>query len=229
MLRPDSKNPSKNLITSSRGALLQLSTPRSTPLYQALLADASLPCLLLRIDVELAADARAAGCQVCGASLHSATFPRKVRGGPWRLGDDHDRRLSFCCSREGCRRRLTPPSVRFISRHVYLSMVVVLAGLLIGGPTPWRVSHLAATLGVSRRTVVRWRSWWQELAQAPIWRRLRGRLPALSPGEPLPAAVLTRSTGAVSERAVGLLRLLAPLSASTALREGWSSPAEDAR
>jgi hypothetical protein len=143
-------------------------------LYQALLADASLPCLLLQIDLDLAAEARTAGCRVCGATLHSATFPRKVRGGPWRLGDDHDRRLSFCCSREGCRRRLTPPSVRFIGQHVYLSVVVVLAGLLIGGPTAWRVSHLAATLGVSRRTVVRWRSWWQKLKQAPIWRRLRG-------------------------------------------------------
>jgi hypothetical protein len=64
-------------------------------LYQALLADASLPCLLLQIDLDLAAEARTAGCRVCGATLHSATFPRKVRGGPWRLGDDHDRRLSF--------------------------------------------------------------------------------------------------------------------------------------
>lgn len=198
-------------------------------MYQALLADASLPCLLLQIDVELAAEARAGGCHACGATLHSATFPRKVRGGPWRLGDDHDRRLSFCCSREGCRRRLTPPSVRFIGQHVYLSVVVVLAGLLVGGPTAWRVSHLAATLGVSRRTVVRWRSWWQRLKQAPIWRRLRGRLAPLSPGEPLPAAVLTRARGSVSERVARLLRWLAPLSASTALREGWASPAEDAR
>jgi hypothetical protein len=195
-------------------------------LYQALLADASLPSLLLQIDADLARQTRVAGCRTCGARLHSADFPRKVRGGPWRLGDAHDRRLSFCCSRDGCRRRSTPPSVRFIGRHVYLSTVVVLAGLLIGGPSPWRVSHLAATLGVSRRTVLRWRVWWQALPQAPTYRRLRAWLVTSAAPAALPAALLDRLIGDGAVRVVALLRLLAPLSASVALREGRPRPAE---
>jgi len=191
-------------------------------LYQELLEDASLPSILLKIDQDLAAQARSGGCRACGATVHSATFPRKVRGGPWKLGEEHDRRLSFCCSREGCRRRLTPPSVRFVDRHIYLSIVVVLAGLLLQGPTPQRITHLSSKLGVSRRTLVRWHKWWQErLPRTRTWRLLRGRLPELEPDEALPAAVIDRLRhDTLSARVIALMRWLAPLCASVAINEG---------
>lgn len=200
-------------------------------MYQALLADASLPSFLLQIDNDLAEKARAGGCLFCGARLHSARFPRKVRGGPWDLDDAHDRRRSFCCSRDGCRRRLTPPSVRFVGRHIYLSVVVVLAGLLLQGETPWRVEHLSQKLGVSRRTLGRWRTWWRErFAQTDTWRRLRGRLSGLAPHETHPKSVLSRLQGeTISGRVIALMKLLAPMSASVAIREGRISPAEFAR
>jgi hypothetical protein len=35
-------------------------------------------------------------------------------------------RFSFCCDRDGCRNRATPPSVRFLGRKVYLGAVVML-------------------------------------------------------------------------------------------------------
>lgn len=67
----------------------------------ALLRDAKLYDLLLTVDRDLAAAARAAGCGVCGGSLHSARYPRKPRGGPADLGSDYATRLSFCCAADG--------------------------------------------------------------------------------------------------------------------------------
>src|ERR1700726_3419348 len=56
---------------------------------------------------------------------------RKPRGGPqW------DRRYSFCCAEEDCRRRLTPESVRFLGRRVYAGLVVVLMATMIHGLKP---------------------------------------------------------------------------------------------
>jgi len=53
---------------------------------------------LLRIDQELAEQARIAGC-VCGGRLHLSNYSRKPRGCPRELRDDLSQRLSFCCAR----------------------------------------------------------------------------------------------------------------------------------
>src|SRR5207245_1492977 len=117
--------------------------------------------LLLTIDEDLAARARAAGCG-CGGVLHAASYPRKPRGGPNDLGAEHEHRLSFCCARRDCRGRMTPPSVRFLGRKVYLGAVVVLVAVLQHGVTPRRAERLHALFGVSVRTLARWRGFWQE-------------------------------------------------------------------
>lgn len=78
---------------------------------------------LIRLDEELAAQTRAAGCP-CGGTLHCANYPRKPRGCPRWVRAAYETRLSFCCSR--CRRRTTSQSVRFLGRRVYLGWVVVL-------------------------------------------------------------------------------------------------------
>ena len=71
----------------------------------AILASPTFHQLLLEIDRELAAEMRAGCCQVCGGRLDSGTYLRKARGGPLGLPEEHDRRLSFCCAIEGCRKR----------------------------------------------------------------------------------------------------------------------------
>ena len=87
----------------------------------ALLRDATLYDVLLKVDRDLAAEAKAARCS-CGGTLHSARYPRKPRGGPDPLDPEYGHRLSFCCAVDGCRQRVTPPSVRYLGRRVYLGV-----------------------------------------------------------------------------------------------------------
>jgi hypothetical protein len=147
--------------------------------------------------------------------LHRAAYPRKARAGPpgLVLPASYDRRHSFCCNADGCRRRVTPPSVRFLGRRVFAGTIVVLAAALRQGLTPARVRRLIETLGVSRRTLARWRVWWQStFAQSPWWRGQRGRFAPPVPTTRLPGALLARFAGAGLMPLVKLLEWLAPIS-----------------
>jgi hypothetical protein len=179
--------------------------------------------LLSRIDEDLAERTRAEGCAVCRGKLHSARYPRKPRGAARAvLGEDYERRLSFCCARDGCRRRSTPPSVRFLGRRVFVATVVVLATALSAGLTGRRIARLGERFGVSVRTLRRWRQWWREaFAATSVWKSLRARLtPTNTSLLSWPAALLERCSGQTEEqRLIESLRLLAPLAASRCLRE----------
>ena len=125
--------------------------PGSTPtMYHELLCDASFWQFLFSIDQDLAKSTHEKGCP-CGGCLHSAKYPRKPRGGPDNLPDQYSRRLSFCCNRDGCRKRATPPSVRFLGRKVYLAAVVILVAAMQQGPSPRRVRELTKLFGADRR------------------------------------------------------------------------------
>ena len=179
---------------------------------QKLLRDARLYEALGRIDVELMAKVQRAGCPFCGGTLHRADYPRKPRGGPAGLEPWYWKRLGLCCSAEGCRHRSTPPSVRFLGRRVYLGAVVVLACVFENGLTAKRLAVLRAELGVSRRTVLRWRRWWlEDFASSAFFRVARGMF--RTPAEPagLPATLLTRFFGDERTRLVSVLRFLSPL------------------
>ena len=169
--------------------------------------------LLPRIDDDLAARTRVAGCPVCGGRLDVANYPRKPRGADG-LGDDYDWRRSFCCAVEGCRRRCTPASVRFLGRKVYVGAVVVLASALARGPTKTSVTKLSALLGITRRTLARWCRWWSTtFATSRFWESLRGRFVPEVAVATMPKSVLSRITASGKEPAVvALLRLLAPIS-----------------
>ena len=104
-------------------------------MYRELLADATFHELLLAFDADLADATRAARCPTCGGVLHSAKFPRKPKGRLIKLGPEHDKRFSFCCAVEGCRKRETPPSLRFLGRKVYLAVTVVVIAIMRHGAT----------------------------------------------------------------------------------------------
>jgi hypothetical protein len=187
-------------------------------LYPALVRDARFHEFQLEVDRERAAAVREAGCVQCGGVLHSAAYHRKTRGAPPELGDEHAVRCSFCCAEEGCRKRHTPPSLRFLGRKVYLGAVVVLVSAMRHGATPARMRKLREHLGVSRRTVERWRVWWREaFAESPFWRAAAAAF--LPPVERalLPASLLERFAGDHEARLVALLRLLGPITGGAGL------------
>jgi len=144
-------------------------------MYHVLLRKASFWDYLFRVDQDLAAQVRQQGCS-CGGRLHGAKYPRKPRGGCEQLPESYDYRLSFCCDRDGCRKRTTPPSVRFLGRRVFLGAVVVLVAAMRQGPSPRRVRELSQLFGVDRRTIARWRDFWREhFPHTALWRLMRGR------------------------------------------------------
>jgi len=103
--------------------------------------------------------------------------------------------------------------VRFLGRRVYLGAVVVLVCAMQSGVTPKRASRLRALLGVDRRTLERWRSWWREsFAGSSFWQGAKAHfVPPLEVGL-LPAALLERfAGGGEGARLLALLHFLAPI------------------
>jgi hypothetical protein len=131
---------------------------------------------LLAVDKDLAECARGQGCS-CGGRLHCANYPRAPRSGSGDLPDGYRCRFSFCCDRDGCRKRVTPPSVRFLGRKIYLGAVVILISAMRQGPTPRRARELSSLFGIDRATIARWQAFWRDhVLRTPFWKDARARL-----------------------------------------------------
>jgi hypothetical protein len=178
-----------------------------------LLADARLPALLLKFDVDLAAGVREAGCGECGGRLDSARYPRKPRGALCPLPSEYASRLSYCCAVEGCRARHTPPSLRFLGRRVYLGAVVVLATAMQQGATPTRAKRLRELIGVSDQTLARWRKWWQAtFVQSAFWKGAKAAFSPPADESGFPLSLLERFGPDEEVRLIALLRFIRELS-----------------
>jgi hypothetical protein len=185
-------------------------------LYQAVLADAKFQAQLLEFDRDLAAIARSAGCRQCRGTLHSAQFFRKPRGGPAGLGEEYARRFSFCCAADACRKRTTPASLRFLGRRVYLATAVTLISAMLHGTTPSRLARLSIVPGIDRRTLARWRAWWRSTFTESAFAAVASAavVPPID-STALPASLLDRFAGDVTEKLIALLRFLGPLTGGT--------------
>jgi hypothetical protein len=157
-------------------------------MYHDLPRSARFWLFLLAVDQELAETIRTQGCS-CGGRLHCTNYLRKPRGTPVQLPKEQRLRLSFCCDRDGCRKRVTPPSVRFLGPKVFLGPIVILISAMRQGPTPRRVRELFERFRVTRWTIARWQS-----SGASSFRKHRsGRSPALGSHRPSQSsACLTR-------------------------------------
>lgn len=184
-------------------------------MYQSFLEDSRSWDLLLRCDAELAEQARSRGCE-CGGVLHAAPYRRKPRGGPDTLDPEINVRFSFCCATEGCRRRVTPPSLRFLGRKVYFAVVVLLVPLLREGPTPERMRRLRERFDVSERTVRRWVRFWRETFVASrAWQATRGLFATPVKSEAMPACLAEAFShiGQVKDRVMAMLKVVSALPA----------------
>jgi len=185
---------------------------RDTPMCHSALLDAKFFEFLERIDEDEAARTRAGGCPVCGCRLDSARYPRKPRGGPRDFDEQPHYRLSFCGAI--CRNRTTPVSVCFLGRRVYWAGVVVLATALRSGLNDRRGQQLSRLIGVPKRTLKRWRTWWlNDFVDGPFWKNARAQFMPPVEAAALPASLLERFCGSdLSQQLVAALRFLAPLS-----------------
>jgi hypothetical protein len=182
--------------------------------YDAIAQDPSFFRFLTRIDAELAAETRGAGCQHCAGKLHVADFPRKPRGCPAAVIEEYSRRFSFTCGR--CDLRATSPSVRFLGRRVYVAVALMLSS----PPEGTAARQLGSLLGISRRTVLRWRRWWtQEFPRTRVWQSMRSRFMPPIARPQLPESLLDRfDSRTATGRLVQALRFLSPLSRSSVIR-----------
>src|SRR5271168_1897146 len=169
--------------------------------------------VLRAIDRDLAKTARKEGCP-CGGRLHCANYFRKPRGTPVQLPEPERVRLSFCCDRDGCRKRVTPPSVRFLGSKVYLGAVIIVISTMRQGPTPRRVRELSKHFGADRRTIARWQVFWREhVSQSPFWKVARARLVPVVEIVALPYSLVNAFLDGDAGDAgwARLLRFLAPI------------------
>lgn len=167
------------------------------------------------IDAAYAERVRREGCRRCGGPLDRANYPRKPYGELGEAASAYEMRLSFCCRSEGCRRRATPPSLRFLGRKVYFAVLVIVASVtglgtaLVGRGRPTRVH------GVPVRTVRRWLLWWQTVfALGAFWTEARAFFATPVEESALPASLLARFGDGTTEMEK-MLRFLAPITTTS--------------
>lgn len=184
-------------------------------MLQECLGSASFWSVLFELDRRCAEQLRGTGCPSCDGKLDRGDYPRKPRGLPADAEEAFSKRFSFCCSRDGCRKRCTPPSVRFLGRKVYVGAIVLIASALaclVSAFAPLSV----APPKVPRRTVRRWLDFFQiVLVVLPFWQQARGRLMPPVNELHLPASLLERFAGDAAEQVVAALRFLSPITTTS--------------
>ncbi len=182
-------------------------------MYHPLLTDARFHNSLFDLDRLIAEQVQQAQCRLCHGNLHQSHFPRKPRGVPEGTDSDYAIRFSYCCGREGCRKRFTPPSMRFLSRKVYSSVVIILIFLLKPETDESRIETINRLLGttLSVETLRRWRQFWtKDVPQTHTWKRL-----ALSHihSQNLPTSLLSLFEQTAEQAFIMGLKLILPLTA----------------
>ena len=186
--------------------------------YHNLFSDATFWAFLFQVDQDLANAFRKQKCASCGGKLHAAHYDRKPRGAAENLSQKFQRRFSFCCDRDGCRKRHTPPSVRFLGRKVYLAAIVVLVAAMRQGPSAKRMQELQGLFDIDRRTLSRWRVFWDELfPQTQFWKEARARIKEIV-NFPLSILETFVKDGEDRDGWKKLLLFLSPISASKGVK-----------
>lgn len=165
---------------------------------------------MAQFDEEIVDQAAAGRCPFCGGPLHRSDFARKPRGALMAAaGEEFVTRFSLCCGRDGCRKRATPPSLRFLGRRVYLGAVVIMASVIAQALATAKAIRQAT--GVPARTSRRWLSWWRgAFLRTDVFVMLQARLIGVVV-EKLPASIASPLGDTPESQVRGLLHWLTPL------------------
>jgi hypothetical protein len=121
---------------------------------------------------------------------------------------------------DGCRKRTTPESLRFLGRKVYLATVVTLISAMLLGTTPARLARLSMVPGIDRRTLARWRAWWRStFSDGPFAAVAKAALVPPLDIAGLPVSLLDRFAGGLDQKLIALLRFLGPLTGGASCEE----------
>jgi len=167
--------------------------------------------LIEKADQDLAELVHNQPCPHCGGKLHWANYTRHPRGLSGKAI-----RFSLCCAQEGCRRRQTPESIRFLGRKVYPGLIVVLVSAMNNGLCPQRIAEVRKTLAVSRATLNRWRKWWlNQFIQTRFWKAARARFMPIISESAMPASLCQRFGADQLSGMLNLLRFLGPITTAS--------------
>jgi hypothetical protein len=195
------------------GFSLSCKTKKRIAMSHKFLLDVKFHLFLITIDQEFAEKVRQQGCLHCGNKLHRDNYPRSPFGLPQALREYYEQRISFCCS--DCRKRTTPPSVRFFGRRWFAAPILIFISALMLGINERRLMQIKQHFGitVSEATWKRWRKWWRDVfIETPFWQQAKGLVPPdIETTKPFPYALLSVSRGNLKERIVSLLQFLSPL------------------
>jgi hypothetical protein len=110
-----------------------------------------------------------------------------------------------------------------------MGAVVVLISAMRHGATPKRMAQLRELVGVSRRTVERWREWWQNgFVRSRFWKAARSRLSTPIDETTLPLSLLSAFSGQnQKETLIDFLRFILPL--TSRVEQGFSGPLQTRR
>jgi hypothetical protein len=180
--------------------------------------DAKFLAGLAEFDAAYARKVRETGCQHCDRGpLDRADYPRKARGELGEASEAFEQRLSFCCREEGCRKRSTPPSLRFLGRKVYFAVLVIVASVSgqVGRSCDAQRNG-PRIMGVPARTVRRWLEWWQTVfALSPLFAEAKGYLAQAPEVSDLPTSLLELFGGAGRAAVERMLRFIAPVTTTS--------------
>jgi hypothetical protein len=143
------------------------------------------------IDKNIAKQYREMPCPHCGGTLHFANYLRKPRGEFKRLPERFLLRFSLCCCEEGCRKRLAPPSCRFLDRKVYWYVAILIIVSEYQNKNI-NVFNLAKRFEISRNTITRWIHFYQDIfPSSSQWQRIRGQVAAVIKNNELPSNLVS--------------------------------------
>lgn len=147
-------------------------------MYNKIIQNSSFFIFLSKIDQDFATQTHKKPCSHCGGKLNQAHYTRKIRG-ICLAEAENNRRYSFCCSRDGCRKRVLAPSLRFTGRRVYHSFWFLLVSSFLDHRHK-RFIKLQKYLSIDPRTLGRWKIFWKELfPQSQLFKLHKAAFPDL--------------------------------------------------